>query len=60
MLVLASYEECLKSKKAFARNFVITEEESNKIEQRILAEKSGEVWVIVNPSFPPMVAGRNG
>jgi uncharacterized radical SAM protein YgiQ len=54
MLVLVSYEECLKSKKAFARNFVITEEESNRIVQRTLAEKSGQAWVIVNPSFPPL------
>ena len=54
MFSLASYEECLKSKKAFARNFVIIEEESNKLEQRALAEKTGKEWVIVNPSFPPL------
>ena len=52
MVVLASFEECVKSKKAFARNFVIIEEESNKIEQRPLAEKAGDEYVIVNPPFP--------
>jgi uncharacterized radical SAM protein YgiQ len=52
MVVLSSFEECVKSKKAFARNFVIAEEESNKIEQRSLAEKAGEAYVIVNPPFP--------
>ncbi len=52
VIVLASFEECVKSKKAFARNFVITEEESNKIEQRILAEKTKNAYVIVNPPFP--------
>ena len=52
MLVLASFEECMKSKKAFARNFVIIEEESNKIEQRTLAEKALDNYVIVNPPFP--------
>jgi uncharacterized radical SAM protein YgiQ len=44
----------VKSKKAFARNFVITEEESNKLEQQILAEKAGKEWVIVNPAYPPL------
>ena len=52
MVVLASFEECVKSKKAFARNFVLTEEESNKIEQRTLVEKAGDTYVIVNPPFP--------
>jgi uncharacterized radical SAM protein YgiQ len=52
MVVLASFEECLKSKKAFARSFVITEEESNKIEQRSLVEKVKDTYVIVNPPFP--------
>ncbi|MGA3286796.1 MAG: YgiQ family radical SAM protein [Bacteroidota bacterium] len=54
IILLASYEECVKSKKAFARNFVITEEESNKLEQRALAEKSGKEWVIINPAYPPL------
>ncbi|MGD1045956.1 MAG: YgiQ family radical SAM protein [Bacteroidota bacterium] len=52
IVVLASFEECVKSKKAFARNFVLTEEESNKIEQRPIAEKAMEAYVIVNPPFP--------
>ncbi len=54
MLVLASFQECVMSKKAYARNFTMTEEESNRIEQRPLAEKSGDIWVIVNPSYPPL------
>jgi uncharacterized radical SAM protein YgiQ len=53
-IFLASYEECVKSKKAFARNFVMIEEESNKIDQRPLAEKNCAIWVIVNPAFPPL------
>ncbi len=51
MVVLASFEECVKSKKSFALNFVVIEEESNKIEQRLLAEKTGNKYVIVNPPF---------
>jgi len=58
IIILASYEECVKSKKAFARNFVITEEESNKLEQRPLAEKTGKEWVIVNPAYPPLSQGE--
>jgi uncharacterized radical SAM protein YgiQ len=52
VILLASYEECVISKKAFARNFVMIEEEANKIEQRPLAEKAGDVYIIVNPPFP--------
>jgi uncharacterized radical SAM protein YgiQ len=54
IILLASYEECIKSKKAFARNFVIIEEESNKLKQRTLAEKAGKECVIVNPAFLPL------
>jgi uncharacterized radical SAM protein YgiQ len=54
IFLLASYEECVKSKKQFAHNFVVTEEESNKLEQRPLAEKAGKEWVIVNPAYPPL------
>jgi uncharacterized radical SAM protein YgiQ len=54
LLVLASFEDCLKSKKTFARNFTLIEEESNKLDQRVLAEKKGTKWVIVNPAYPPL------
>ena len=51
MIVLSSFEECVKSKKAFARNFVLTEEESNKMKQHPLVEKYGDAFVIVNPPY---------
>jgi uncharacterized radical SAM protein YgiQ len=51
-VILASYEECIQSKKSFARNFVLMEEESNKMEQKPLVERTGDVCVIVNPSYP--------
>jgi uncharacterized radical SAM protein YgiQ len=54
MVFLASFEECVRSKKTFARNFVITEEESNKLEQRPLVEKTAHSWVVVNPPFHPL------
>ena len=52
MIVLSSFEECVKSKKAFARNFVLMEEESNKMRQRPIAEKTGDAYVLVNPPYP--------
>ena len=52
MIVLSSFEDCVKNKKAFARNFVLTEEESNKMKQRPFVERTGDVYIIVNPSFP--------
>ena len=52
-ILLASYDECLKDPKAFAKNFVLTEEESNKINQKVLAEKNKDRWIIVNPAYPP-------
>lgn len=51
---LNSFEECIKDKKTFAKNFVIIEEESNKLEPRKLAEKTADKWVVVNPPYPPL------
>ena len=52
-ILLASYDECLIDPKAFAKNFVLIEEESNKIKQKVLAEKNRDRWIIVNPAYPP-------
>lgn len=51
---LHSFEKCLESKKAFSKNFVVFEKESNRINASRLIEPSGEYNVIVNPPFPPM------
>ncbi|MCX7983768.1 MAG: YgiQ family radical SAM protein [Bacteroidetes bacterium] len=53
-LQLHSYEECLQSKKVFAENFVVIEEESNKLHQRKLAEPVGSEWIVVNPPGMPL------
>ena len=45
---LHSYEQCLQEPKAFGENFVKIETESNKMEQRPLAEPVGKRWVVVN------------
>ena len=53
-ILLASHEECLRDRKAHARNFRHVEEESNKMEpQRLLQEADGR-WVVVEPMFPTM------
>ncbi|KAA6303550.1 MAG: hypothetical protein EZS26_000101 [Candidatus Ordinivivax streblomastigis] len=51
---LFSYEDCLKDKKKQAQNFKHIEEESNKLKADCLIQKTGEVFVVVNPPCPPM------
>ena len=51
---LASHEECLKSKKAFASNFKIIEQESNKFYASRIFQNLGKNTLVVNPPFPPM------
>lgn len=49
---LASHEECISDKKKFARNFMYIEEESNKMEARMLIQQVGTKKVVVNPPWP--------
>lgn len=51
---LTSHEICLKDKKSFASNFKHIEQESNKINARRLAQKTGDDFVIVNPPYSTM------
>lgn len=54
-LKLHSYEECLADKRAFAENFVRMETESNRLRQeKIIVEKTGDEWVVVNPPYPSL------
>ncbi|MCB1191600.1 MAG: YgiQ family radical SAM protein [Leptospiraceae bacterium] len=48
---LHSYEECLKDKILYAKNFKIFEVESNRMKAARLVEASGENLVVVNPQF---------
>jgi uncharacterized radical SAM protein YgiQ len=52
---LHSYEKCVKEKKMFAENFLKFEKESNKIESARLNESCGDLKIIINPPFLPMV-----
>ena len=57
-IVLHSYEECLRNKKAHAENFRYIEEESNKLHaQRLLQQVDGK-YTVVNPPFPTMTTAE--
>lgn len=49
---LNSHEVCLEDKMAYAKNFRIIEEESNKINARRLIQKCGNQYVVANPAIP--------
>lgn len=53
-IVLHSFEDCKKSKRAEAENYQIIERESNKIECATLIQQHGDRYVVVNPPEPPM------
>jgi uncharacterized radical SAM protein YgiQ len=50
---LHSFEQCLKSKRAFGENFNVIELNANLLEPARLIEPCGEGAVIVNPQYPP-------
>ncbi|MDR3286136.1 MAG: YgiQ family radical SAM protein [Prevotellaceae bacterium] len=54
ILRLNSYEECIKSKKKFAENFRLFEEESNAFSPRTIVESVGDVDIVVNPPYVNM------
>ena len=51
---LASHEECLKDKVAYAANFKIVEVESNKLSANRILQEVGEERLVVNPPYPTM------
>ncbi len=51
-LELYSHEDCLKDKINYAKNFKHIEEESNKMEARMLTQTFKDKKVVVNPSWP--------
>ena len=55
---LYSFEECIESKKKYAENFRVIEEESNKIRTVRLIENSGNYTIVVNPPYPLLSAGE--
>jgi uncharacterized radical SAM protein YgiQ len=51
---IASHEQCLKSKKIYASNFKIIEEESNKQQANRIIQKIEDKFLIINPPNPVM------
>ena len=49
-----SHEICLKDKKAYATNFKVVEQESNKLKARRIFQKVGNKILMINPPFPTM------
>lgn len=52
-IVLHSFEECKKDKKAFAENFHVIEIRANMIEPGTLIEPVGDGYVQINPMYNP-------
>ena len=52
-LLLHSFEECQKSKKAFAQNFHEIEIQANSLNARVIVEPCDGGYVQVNPPYPP-------
>ena len=52
-LVLHSFEECCKDKRAFAENFHHIEIQANVLHAQTLIEPVGDGYVQVNPPYPP-------
>jgi uncharacterized radical SAM protein YgiQ len=55
---IASHEECLRDKKAYAANFKVIEGESNKWEANRILQHVGEKIVVINPPYAPMREGE--
>ena len=53
-IVMHSYEECLRNKRAQAENFRHVEEQSNMMHAQRLIQGVGNKYVVVNPPYPPM------
>ncbi len=53
-IVLNPHEVCLHDKRAQAENFRHIEEGSNMMHAHRLLQKTGNVFVVVNPPYPPM------
>lgn len=53
-LVLASYDECLKSKKKQSENTQLIDEESHCYAPRTIWQPTGDKTIVVNPPYPPM------
>ena len=52
---LNSHEKCLRDKTAFAANFKIIEQESNKVKAQRILQRVEQSVLVINPPYPPML-----
>jgi uncharacterized radical SAM protein YgiQ len=55
-IILPSLHECLSSTQSFALAFKLIEEESNKLVQQTIVEPLPGAFLVVNPSYPPLLS----
>lgn len=53
-IIINSHQDCLKNKIAYASNFKIIEQESNKIKARRILQENELETLVINPPFPTM------
>ena len=53
LLVLHSFEECCRDKRAFAENFHLIETHANMLRPDTIIEPVGDGYVQINPPYPP-------
>lgn len=57
-IILHSYDDVLKSKKHQAENFKHIEQQSNAMHGKTLWQRHGDIWIKVNPMYPPMTTAE--
>ena len=57
-VTIASHETCLEDKRAYASNFKIVEQESNKVRARRILQEVGDRRLVVNPPYTTMTDGE--
>ena len=57
-IILHPYELCLRDKRAQAENFRHIEQQSNAMHGKTLWQLHGDVWVRVNPMYPPLTTAE--
>ena len=53
-IILHSYEDSIKQPRLHAENFRHVEEESNRLHAHRLIQKTHDLYVVVNPPYPPL------
>lgn len=57
-IVLHSFDRCLRDKRSQAENFKHIEQQSNSMHGKTLWQRHGDLWIRVNPMYPPMTTAE--